>query len=175
MRNFVRACCVLMLLASAVAGQTDQWKRYQYSDGNFSALFPLEPQDSVNKSDGEIKSHTLMAQQTGGVFMVVYSSMQSEQKVDDATYQVFKEAVFRELPKCDVVTEQPPSLPLTSYIGHWYRLNCALANGNIPIVGNLYWGKHYAYAVMAMFSAANTEPQATKNFVNSFALLEPAK
>jgi hypothetical protein len=175
MRILVRLSCLLTLLGVVAAGQTDQWKKYKYADGNFSAVFPAEPQDSVNKGDDAIQSHTLMAQQSGAVYTVVYTAMTAEQKVDDKTYEVFKNAVFKELAKCEVVAEQAPSLPLSGYIGHWYRLSCAMPNAEVAIVGNLYWGKHYAYAVMTMYPARNAEPATSKDFVNSFAVLDAGK
>ena len=47
--------------------------------------------------------------------------------------------------------EQAPAPALEGYIGHWYQLSCAMPNVKVAIEGNLYWGKHYAYAVMVMY------------------------
>lgn len=171
MSSLVLRSSLLLFLALPLAGQSAGWKQYSNQEGNFSAIFPGQLQDSVNRSDEQIKSHTLMAKEAGAIYTVVYSTMSSDQKVDDATYQVFRDAVFRELPKCDVEVEQAPAPALNGYIGHWYRLNCNMGNTRVMIEGNLYWGKRYAYAVMAMFPAGADRPQAETDFLRSFAVL----
>ena len=42
---------LLLCVAAPIAGQTDEWKRYQNAEGNFSVLFPTEPTDTKNKSE----------------------------------------------------------------------------------------------------------------------------
>lgn len=166
--------CLLLFLALSLAGQTADWTQYDNQEGNFSVLFPGQPNDSVNKSDATIQSHTLMAREDRVIYTVVYTAMSSDQKVDDATYGVFRDAVFKELPKCDVEAEKSPSLVLNGYIGHWYRLSCNMPNTKVIVEGNLYWGKRNAYAVMAMFPSDVNRPQAEAKFLVSFSVLNPA-
>jgi hypothetical protein len=176
MRRRVSRLCLLLLLAIPFAGQTNQWKRYKNTDGNFSVLFPGEPKDSVNQTEGDAKSHTLLATEKPAVYTVVYTTIPSPQPVDESTFNVFKNAVFKELPKCEPGTEQPAAPAITGYIGHWYRLSCDMPNSKITVTGNLYWGKHYAFAVMAMFPDSAAEPAAgVKKFIESFSVIDPAK
>ncbi len=174
MKAFFLRTCLMLAVALPLAGQSADWKKYDDKAGNFSVLFPGQPQDSVNASDATMQSHTLMVIDKPVVYTVVYTAMVAEQKVDDATYQVFKNAVFKELPKCDVETELPPAPALNGYIGHWYRLTCHMPNA-VTVEGNLYWGPHHAYAVMAMFPATSEGPHAEQKFLKSFSLLDPAK
>jgi hypothetical protein len=172
MRKALLSLWLLVLAAVPFFGQTDEWKRHKNAEGNFSVLFPGDPQDSVNKADAEVQSHTLMLIQKPYVYTVVYSAMTSAQKVDDATYEIFKTAVFKELPKCDVNAERPPVPVISGYIGHWYRLSCEMPNTKVTILGNLYWGKHYAYAVMVMFPSSADAPQTTSKFLESFGIID---
>ncbi len=121
-----------------------------------------------------MQSHTLMAKSGSYIYTVVYTSMKAEQAVNDETYKVFKNAVFNQLPKCEMETEAAAAPDLQGYIGHWYRLGCSM-NTRVIVLGNLYWGKHYAYAVMVMYPATVAEPPAMKDFWESFAVLDPAK
>ena len=175
MRRAVSGLLILLLLSSPFTGQTAEWKSYKNTDGNFSVLFPGTPADSVNKTDGEIRSHTLLAMDKPVVYTVVYTTMSSAQTVDDATYQVFKKSVFKELPNCEGSAEGPPAPAIEGYIGHWYRLGCNVSGTGITIAGNLYWGKHYAFAVMVMFPTNGPDPAEIRRFVDSFAVLDPAK
>jgi len=175
MRHMVRALLILLLLSSPFAGQTGNWKKYSNTNGNFTVLFPGEPQDSVNKKDDSIDSHTLVAVEKPVYYTVVYTSMVNDQSVDDANFSTFRDAVFKELPKCRVDAEQPASPVMTGFIGHSYRLSCAMPNVRLLMTGNLYWGKHYAYAVMAMFPDGITPPEAVKMFVESFSVANSAK
>jgi hypothetical protein len=167
-RNLVLRLSLLLSLAVSFRGQTDEWKVYRNTDGNFRALFPGEPKDTVNPAPDPIHSNTLLAIHNGAVYMVVYAAMPTEQPVNDASFEVYKSSVFQELPKCNVGKEGPAAPSIPGYIGHWYRLNCEQVN----IIGNLYWGKHYAYAVMAIFPVNTSEPSDSKRFVNSFAVIE---
>ena len=176
MRKLLSGTLILMLAAGPLAAQTSEWKRYKNTNGNFTILFPGEPQDTVNKAEEGIQSHTLLAREDKAFYTVVYTVMTSEQKVDDATYQAFKAGVFKELPKCEAGAEQPVSPALNGYIGHAYRLNCDMPSAKVIVVGNLYWGKHYAFAVMTMFPASVAEPTASeKNFAESFAVIDAAR
>ena len=39
----------------------------------------------------------------------------------------------------------------------------------------MYWGKHYAYAVLTMFSTAPSDPPTAKKFSDSFSVLDASK
>jgi hypothetical protein len=176
MRSLLSVVLILSLAASPLAAQTSEWKKYKNTDGNFTALFPGEPADSINKTEAGAQSHTLLAKEGSAVYTVVYTLMSSQQTVDEATFQVFKNAVFKELPKCEAGAEQPASPAVEGYIGRSYRLSCDMPNARVAIVGNLYWGKHYAFAVMTMFPASVAEATSTeKKFFDSFAVIDPAK
>ena len=176
MRKLLSSILMLLLAAGPLAAQTSEWKRYKNTNGNFTVLFPGEPTDTVNKTEEGAQSHTLLAKEGTALYTVVYTVMTSEQKVDNATYQAFKTGVFNELPKCETGAEQPASPALEGYLGHSYRLNCDMPNSRVTIVGNLYWGKHYAFAVMTMFPASVAEPAVTeKKFAESFAVIDAAR
>jgi hypothetical protein len=171
MRKALFGYLLLIIVAIPFTGQTDEWKRHRNTTGNFTALFPEDPQDTVNKTGGGVESHTLLAKQAPAVYTVIYTTMSEEQKVDDATYEIFKNAVFKELPGCAVGAEGQAAPELTDFIGHWYHLNCNMNPNKVTIIGNLYWGKHYAYAVMVMFPSSTAEPPTTAKFLQSFAVL----
>lgn len=176
MRKLLLGILMLSLAAGPLAAQISEWKRYKNTDGNFTVLFPGEPEDTVNKTEDGSQSHTLLARQGTTLYTVVYTVMTSEQPVNDATFQAFKNGVFKELPKCEAAAEKPPSPALEGYIGHAYRLNCDMPNIKVTIVGNLYWGKHYAFAVMTMFPAGLAEPTAAEEkFTESFTVIDAAR
>jgi hypothetical protein len=176
MRNLLSVVLILSLAAGPLAAQTSEWKTYKNTSGNFTVLFPGEPADSINKTEGDMQSHTLLAREGSAVYTVVYTVMTNAQTVNEATFQAFKEGVFKELPKCEAGAEQPVSPALASYIGHAYRLSCDMPNAKVTIVGNLYWGKHYSFAVMTMFRGDTAEPTSTeKKFVDSFKVIDAAK
>ncbi len=176
MRKLLSGILMLLLAAGPLAAQTSEWKRYKNTNGNFAVLFPGEPGDTVNKTEDGSQSHTLLAREDKAFYTVVYTVMTSEQKVDNVTFEAFKNGVFKELPKCDVGAEQPASPKLEGYIGHAYRLSCDMPNARVTIVGNLYWGKRYAFAVMIMFPASVAEPTAAEEkFTESFAVIDAAR
>jgi hypothetical protein len=176
MRKLLSSILMLLLAAGPLVAQTGEWRQYKNANGNFTVLFPGEPGDTVNKTEEGAQSHTLLAREGTALYTVVYTVMTSEQKVDNVTFQAFKNGVFKELPKCEAGAEQPASPVLAGYIGHAYRLSCDMPNAKVTIVGNLYWGKHYAFAVMTMFPASVAEPTATENkFTESFAVIDATR
>ena len=175
MRLLVRAFVLLLLLSSPFAGQTGNWKKYTNTEGSFSVLFPGEPQDSVNQKDDKIDSHTVVSVEKPVFYTVVYTNMADDQRVDEANFKTFRDAVFKQLSKCQMDAEQTASPAMDGYIGHRYRLNCAMPNVRLAMTGNLYWGKHHAYAVMAMFPQSTTPPEQVKMFVESFSVVNSAK
>jgi hypothetical protein len=175
MRRLVSGLWLILLLASPFAGQTDEWKKYKSTDGNFTVLFPGDPQDTVNNGGPGITSHTLQVQQKPAFYMIVWTSFDSLQAVNDTNFEGFKNGFLGKLPKCEIGTEQPASPALQGYIGQGYRLNCEVQQKKIVITGNLYWGKHYCFAVMSMFPADMPESAEVKRFIESFGLIDPAK
>jgi hypothetical protein len=166
--------CLAAPIAGQSAGQSDEWKRYKNVDGNFSVLFPVEPTDTVNGAEGGAQSHTILALQTPVGYMVVYAAIPGELPVDDATFEEYKDGVFKALPDCKVVTAAEGAPALRGYIGHWYRLSCKMENTEMTIIGNLYWGKHHSYAVMATYPTAS-EPTTVKKFTDSFSVIDASK
>lgn len=175
MRRALSCSLLAIVVVVPFSGQTDQWKQYKDTTGNFTVMFPGDPKDSVNQNDKDIQSHTLLAVDGQYYYTVIYTAMNSDQKVDHETYEVFKNAVFKELPNCEVGQDGEAAPPVAGYVGRWYHLNCATAPNKISIVGNLYWGKRYAYAVMVMFPTTANAPPATSKFLKSFAVLDQGK
>jgi len=175
MRRALLCSFVVFLVTVPFLAQTQQWKRHKNPAGNFTVLFPADPQDSLNKKDADIESHTLLAVDKPFYYMVIYTAMASDQTVDDSTYKIFKDAVFAQLPKCEVGSERSAQPVLGGYIGRLYRLHCDTKPNNVNIIGNIYWGKRYAYAVLLMFPDGSTEPSTTDKFLDSFAVLQPGQ
>jgi len=135
---------------------------------------PSEPQDI--QSETKPITHTLVAVEDGVAYTVVYAFAEPEQHVDEANFQQFYEGVLRSLPNCTVLTEAAAAPPVHDYIGHWYRMDCTAQQGmKISLLGNLYWGKHYSYAVITMFPTGQSDPPDSKRFSQSFTLLNPTK
>jgi hypothetical protein len=145
-------------------GRVEEWKRYKNTDGNFTVLFPGEPKDSTNEIPGGMTSHTLQIVKTPAVYTLVWTFIDAKQTVTDANFEVFKTSFLSKLPKCTVAADQPASPALLD-----------LPQGKVTIVGSLYWGKHYSYAVMGIFSATVPQPTDVKKFVESIMLIDPGK
>jgi len=171
MRKAAWSFGTLLVLVVSLAGQSGNWKTYKNDQGNFSVLFPGDPTDTINKKAEDIESHTLLVQQGSSMYMVVYSTMSSPQKVDEATFQEFKNAMFKELPKCEVESEQAPAPALDGFIGRYYKLGCALQK-KVGMEGNVYWGKKHAYAVFEMSAAGPLDASELKQFLGSFSTLQ---
>jgi hypothetical protein len=168
-RNRILRLSLPLCLALLVSAQTDGWKDYKNTDGNFHVLFPGEPKDTVNPAQEPIHSHTLLVIYNKSGYTVIYATQSAEQPVDEATFDIYKKGVLQELPKCEVAKDQPAAPAIQGYVGHWYRLNCEGFNA----AGNLYWGKNYAYAVLVVFPANVEMPVDTKRFLDSFSVLAP--
>jgi hypothetical protein len=175
MRRFVSCFWILLLLATPFSGQTDEWKRYKNTEGNFTVLFPGEPKDSANPIAGGMSSHTLQALKAPAIYTLVWTFIDAKQGVTETNFEVFKTSFLSKLPKCTVAADQSASPALPNYIGHEYQLTCDMPQGKITIIGTLYWGQHYSYAVMAIFSATVPQPTDVKKFVESITLIDPAK
>lgn len=170
MRHPLARLMLLVCLAVSLAGQSSDWHTYRNTDGNFSVLLPGEPKDSVSGD-----AHTIQSIVGSVGYTIVYVKLPGEQAVDEANYQLYKEGFLKELPGCDVASELPASPVLTGYIGRYYRMNCLVSNTKMTFVGNLYWGKHYGYAVFGMFGTAPSDPPGAKAFVDSFSLIDSSK
>jgi hypothetical protein len=166
---------LLLLLACLVgplAGQNEEWHRYKNDTGNFSALMPVQPTETTTPGDGGSSgSHTVMALVGGVGYTVIYVTADSDQTVDEATYNVYRDSFMKGLPNCRQESERAASPALAGYIGRWYRLNCTVENKPMTFVGDLYWGKRYAYAVMVIFSGSPSDPPGTRKFTDSFDVL----
>jgi hypothetical protein len=173
LRVFVLICAPACL-ALPLAGQSDQWHTYKNAAGNFSVLMPAEPQETTGSEPSQT-SHTIQAISNSIGYTVVYVIIPGEQVVDEPTYRVYRDAFMKSLPNCELVTETDPSNVVRGYVGHWYRMNCLVKGSKFTFVGNLYWGKHYAYAVLAMFPTAPSTPPTATKFTDSFAVIDPAK
>jgi hypothetical protein len=175
MRYSILRISLVVCLVATLSGQTPEWKKYKNADGNFSVLLPLEPSDTKNGNSDVMVSHTIQAIAGAVSYTVVYVRMTGEQTVDEANFKVYKDGVLKELPSCTVVEEQPAAPAVQGYIGHWYRMNCEISNTKLTFVGNLYWGKTYAYAVLGMFAAGPSDPPNIKKFVDSFSVIDPSR
>ncbi|HZU33653.1 MAG TPA: hypothetical protein VFB79_21245 [Candidatus Angelobacter sp.] len=175
MRRLVFSFGIVVLLAGMLAGQSAEWKTHSNAEGNFTVQFPGDPKDTVNPTDSSMKSHILQVQQSPVLYMVVWSFIDKEQSTDNKNYEDFKSGVFSKLPSCTVENEQAASPAFRQYVGRGYLLSCDYPKGKVKIKGNLYWGKHYSYALMTAFPANITESAEIKKFMESFTVLDPAK
>lgn len=175
MRKLLFSFGIIVLVASALAGQTSEWKRYSSAEGNFSAQFPGDPTDTVNPTDSSMKSHILQLQKMPVVYMVIWNLLDKEQPADDTNYAAFKNGVFSQLKSCNADSEQSASTIFRGYIGHGYQITCDYPQGKVKMRGDLYWGKHYSFAVMTAFPANIAEPAEVGKFMGSFAVLDLAK
>ncbi|HEY6249031.1 MAG TPA: hypothetical protein VI685_03665 [Candidatus Angelobacter sp.] len=174
MRYWVLALFLLTCLAAPFAGQTDQWQRYRNDGGNFSVLVAGQPNESVS-GEGAQASHTIQAISGSIGYTIVYVVNPAEQPVDEPTFQIYRDAFLKGLPQCNLAKEDATSRPLTGYVGRWYRMDCDIGDKKMSFIGNLYWGKHYAYAVLAMFPSASSDPPEAAKFYNSFSVLDASK
>jgi hypothetical protein len=166
---------LLVCLSVPFAGQADQWSKYSNQEGNFSVLLPVTPSDTPNGDQNAPLSHTIQALSGGISYTIVYVVTKPEQPVDEATFKIYRDSFLKGLPNCDLLREDPASPALSGFVGHWYRLNCTVQNQKLSMIGNLYWGKHHAYAVLTMFATAASDPPNARKFSNSFAVLDTGK
>jgi hypothetical protein len=159
--------------ATSVAAQSINWREYKNPAGNFSVQMPAEPKDTKNGASDEA-SHTVQAVVAGVGYTVVYSKLSVDEAVDDAHFKEYKEGTL-DAAKCTVANEAPATPVIPGFIGRHYRLDCAAGPQKLNFVGNMYVGKHYSYTVMAMFAASPVDSPNVKKFVESFALIDPAK
>ncbi len=175
MRSWFIRISLLVCLAASLTGQTNEWRRYRNIDGNFSALMPTEPTDSPNGDQDASPSHTIQAIDGTVGYTVVYVISKDDQPVNEATFNVYRDAFLKGLPQCEMIKEASASPEIQGYIGHWYRMNCHVGDQPVSFIGNLYWGKHYAYAVLTMFKTEPSDPPGARRFSDSFSVIDAAK
>jgi hypothetical protein len=167
----------ILCLAAPLTAQTDEWKKYEARDGNFSVLFPVQPKDTVYGGREGIESEHGFSASDGSVhYGVFYGSAKEEQKVDEANFETIKKIFFNGLPMCREVNSTVASPAFPGYIGRGYRLDCDAPNANAPIpkatlVVNVYLGRHFMYMIMAGF-AATPDPPTIKKFTDSFSVTD---
>ena len=172
MRHLFARILIVVCLAAPFAGQAEQWQRYKNAEGNFSVLMPGTPKDSPNGDQSAQISHTIQAISGSIGYTVVYVVNKADQPVNEATYKIYRDAFLKGLPNCKLVTENPASPAMRGYIGRWYRMKCQVQDKDMTFVGNLYWGRRHAYAVLTMFQTAPSEPATGARFINSFTALD---
>ena len=154
----------------------ENWFTYKSVGGNFSALLPVEPKETLNPVPEEISnSRTILSLSNGLGYMVVYAQTATEHRVDVASFNAYRDSFLKTMPTCSVAAESDASPALRGYIGHAYRLNCVINGDKMIMVGDLYWGRRYGYAVLAMFNTAVSDPVNARRFLDSFSILDPSK
>lgn len=169
MRTVLKAM-LLVSLAAICSAQTD-WQPYRNTDGNFSALMPTTPSEIYTHDFDSGTTHTIRSVDQGAGFMVVYEKAKGEHTVDQASYDAYERGVLQSLGECKIEDKAGASLAVPNTIGAWYRMDCTVGQTPMYLVGNLYWGKHYAYAVMVAYPHSSAIPPIDK-FVNSFGLID---
>jgi hypothetical protein len=164
----------LLFLAASVAAQSVNWREYKNPGGNFSILMPSEPSDTSNRNP-EGDSHTIQVSDDKVSYNVFYVRFRQEQKVDDANFKAHRDGFLGRFPNCHLFSELPASPALNGLIGGSYVVNCEIPNAKTNHVANIYLGKHYFYAVFAMYVPDPSKAPNPKKFVDSFALIDPAK
>lgn len=175
MRRFAPSLWIVVLVAGVLSGQTTEWKSVRSTEGNFTVQFPGDPQETVNSAGSSMTSHTLQVQVKPAIYLLVWSYIDPEQAVNDSTYEAFKTGFVSKLPNCSTDVDQSASPSFRGYIGHGYVLSCDYPQGKVKMKGNLYWGKHYSFAVMIAFAASVNEPAEVQKFLGSFAVADPGK
>jgi len=171
-----RSCFLsfLLCLAASVAAQSLNWREYKNPGGNFSVLMPSDPSDTANH-DPEGDSHTIQATDHSVSYNVFYIKFSQDQIVDDANFKAHRDGFLGHFPNCKLFSEQPAAPAINGFIGGSYRVNCEVPGAKTSHIGNLYLGKHYFYGVFALFVHESSESPDVKKFVDSFALIDPAK
>lgn len=164
----------LLCLAASVAAQSVNWREYKNPGGNFSILMPSEPSDSANR-DPAGDSHTIQVTNDSVSYNVIYVKFKQDQTVDDANFKVRRDGFFGRFPNCKLFSELPAAPALNGFIGGSYRVDCEVPGAKTSHIGNLYLGKHYFYAVFALFVHESSTLPNVKTFVDSFALIDPTK
>jgi hypothetical protein len=166
---------LLLCLSAPAAGRTDEWHRYKNENGNFSVLLPEEPEESVEAEEGDPITYTARVFTPSIGYLVISVVTKEDQAVDEANFENYRDEILKHLPYCHPVKEESASLAVRGFIGHWYRMNCETPDRKFVAAGNLYWGKHYGYAVFVLFSPSTADPPTVKKFTNSFVVLHPEK
>lgn len=178
----IRILLLVSLLAPAqLAGQaqtnpqSSAWQTYKSDAGNFSASFPGEPKDVDTSGPNGPPTHTIQVFAGTNGYMVVYVTSPSDQTVDDANFNSYRDSFIKSMDGCAIANEAAAAPAVRNFVGRFYHLNCIFQNTKLTLAGNLYWGKHYAYAVLAVFEPAATDPPAAGTFLSSFAINDAKK
>lgn len=148
---------------------------YKNTAGNYSINFPGQPKESaLPPAPNEVGSLT-QSTEAGVTFTVTYAYNQAVQTVDEATFNAFRDRFLQNLATCQVLSETAASPALANYQSKAYRLSCVLNGANKLIIGNLYWGEHYSYGALTISLPSPSDPPAIRKFLDSFALIDPAK
>ena len=174
MRTTILRAALVLFAVSSVAAQSLNWLEYKNPGGNFSVLMPADPSDTANH-DPEGDSHTIQSTDHSVSYNIFYVKFSQEQTVTDANFKAHRDALFGNFPDCKLVSEQPVAPALNGFIGGSYRLSCEVPGAKTRHIGNLYLGKHYFYGVFALFVHPTVDSPDVKRFVDSFALMDPAK
>ena len=173
---------VVILLAAAplsVLSQTNpqsgQPSAYKSDGGNFSANFPGEPKDTDSTEPNGPRTHTIQSVSGSNSFMVVYVITDSAETVNEANFTLYRDAFFKSLGQCEIGNEAAASPDINSFIGRSYHLSCIFAGIKLTLAGNLYYGKHFSYAVLTVFEPVSKDPPEATTFLHSFSVTDTAK
>src|SRR4051812_13916710 len=85
MSKIILSSVFLLLLSVSLAAQTEGWKQYSSTVGNFKVLFPGEPDVSVNDNGGDknLYSQNFFSRQGEVSYTIVYAHMDTTQTVND--------------------------------------------------------------------------------------------
>jgi hypothetical protein len=164
----------LLCLATSVVAQSGNWREYKNPGGNFSILMPSEPADDTNRNPAG-ESHTIQVTDSSVSYNVFYVKFDQDQTVDDAHFKAQRDGFLGRFPNCKLFSEDPVTPALNGFIGGSYRINCEVPGAKTSHIGNLYLGKRYFYAVFALYVHESSQLPTVKKFVDSFALIDPAK
>ena len=164
----------LLFLAMSLAAQSANWREYKNPGGNFSILMPSDPSDDANR-DPAGESHTIQVTDDAVSYNVIYVKFKQDQTVNDGSFKARRDGFFGRFPNCKLFSELPAAPALNGFIGGSYRVDCEIPGAKSSHIGNLYLGKHYFYAVFALYVPDPTKAPNAKKFVDSFALIDSTK
>jgi hypothetical protein len=179
---FVAILHVAILLAAAPLSvlsqtnpQSDQPAAYKSDAGNFSANFPGEPKDTDSTEPNGPRTHTIQSISGSNSFMVVYVVTDSAQTVNEANFTLYRDAFFKSLGQCEIANESAASPDINNFVGRSYHLNCTFGGIKLTLAGNLYYGKHFSYAVLTVFEPVSKDPPEATTFLHSFSVTDTTK
>ncbi len=176
MRHVLVAALLFAGLTSPMAGQTEEWKTFKNEGGNFSVLLPTEAKETVaGGGDQGPESHTFMATSNSVSYVLVYVYTKPEQPATEEEFKIYRDSLMQNFAGCQIATEGAAAPPVPNHVGHFYTMNCDFKGVKMTVIGDLYWGKHYSYAVLSMYAAGGASPAGARKFTDSFAVLDASK